>query len=102
MRDNINLACREMTFEEEAQAYENEARRLLENEIVGTEPPFANSIVRRGRRIIDKARREIKDEKARAEKFIFNLQRENEELKKQLKKYETIKSVANMVLGGKD
>ena len=92
--------CKEMTFEEEAQAYENEASRLFEKEELGSEPPFANCIVRRGTRIIIKARKEIADTKSQAEKIISVLQEENEKLNKELEKYRVIKSVTNMILRG--
>lgn len=93
-------ACREMTFEEEAQVYEDEASRLFRKEAPGSEPPFANCIVRRGKRIIIKARNEIADTKAQAEKIISVLQEENEKLNKELEKYRVIKSVTNMILRG--
>lgn len=98
---NEICAYREMTFEEEAKIYEKEAMSLFEKETKDSEPPFENCVVRRGRRIIEKARREIRDNTACAEKHISILTKENEELKKQLKKYETIKSVADMILGSK-
>lgn len=92
--------CREMTFEEEAQAYEDEAVRLFRKEEPGSEQPFANCIVRRGRRIITKARNEIALEKEKSEKIISILQEENEKLNKELEKYRVIKSVTNMILRG--
>ena len=93
--ENAVMSYREMTFEEEAKIYEDEAMRLFEKETEGSETPFANCVVRRGRRIIVKARREIEEEKAYAEKHITFLTAENKKLKKQLEKYETIKSVAD-------
>ena len=92
--------CREMTFEEEAQAYEDEAARLFRKEELGSEPPFANCIVRRGKRIIAKARNEIALEKEKSEKIISILQEENKKLNKELEKYRVIKSVTNMILRG--
>ena len=96
----VSVGCRESTFEEEAKIYEDEAMLLFEKEAKDAEPPFANCVVRRGRRIIVKARREIEGEKAHAEKIISGLIRENEELKKQIAKHETIRTVANLILGG--
>lgn len=99
MSNELAGTCREMTFEEEAQVYEDEAGRLFRKEEQGSEPPFANCIVRRGRRIIEKARREIMIEKDKAEKIISILNEDNKKLKNELEKYKTIKSVADMILG---
>lgn len=48
-------AAREMTFEEEAKLYKEETAEFLKSETVDSEPPFVNSILRRGNRIIRKA-----------------------------------------------
>ena len=56
----MNEAVREMTFEEEAALYEKEARELFAKENPGYEAPPINHTVRRGMRIIRKARDEIK------------------------------------------
>ena len=63
--------AREMTFEEEAKLYKEETAEFLKNETVDSEPPFVNSILRRGNRIICKASDEIE-----------RLQSENRRLKK--------------------
>lgn len=81
--ENAVISYREMTFEEEAKIYEDEAMSLFKKETEGSEPPFENCVVRRGRRIIVKARREIEEVKACAEKHITILTAENKELKKQ-------------------
>lgn len=47
--------AREMTFEEEAKLYKEETAEFLKSETVDSEPPFVNSILRRGNRIIRKA-----------------------------------------------
>ena len=52
----MNEAVREMTFEEEAALYEKEARELFAKENPGYEAPPINHTVRRGMRIISKAR----------------------------------------------
>lgn len=51
--------AREMTFEEEAKLYKEETAEFLKSETVDSEPPFVNSILRRGNRIIRKASDEI-------------------------------------------
>ena len=50
---------REMTFEEEAKLYEKEARAEFAKETGGGDCSVVNSILRRGMRIISKARQEI-------------------------------------------
>ena len=55
----MSEAVREMTFAEEAELYEKEARELFAKETPGYEAPPINSTVRRGMRIIGKARDEI-------------------------------------------
>ena len=55
----MNEAVREMTFEEEAALYEKEARELFAKENPGYEAPPINHTVRRGMRIISKAKEEI-------------------------------------------
>ena len=50
---------REMTFEEEAKFYEKEARAEFAKETGGGDCSVVNSILRRGMRIISKARQEI-------------------------------------------
>lgn len=51
---------REMTFDEEAKLYEEEAKWIFSTEKEGGgESPFVNQVVRRGIRIIKKAREEI-------------------------------------------
>ena len=52
MSDNV----RELTFEEEAALYEKEARAEFLKEHNGADSPNVNSILRRGMRIIRKAR----------------------------------------------
>ena len=52
-------AVREMTFEEEAALYQQEAKTIFAKEDVGCEAPPINHTVRRGMRIIRKAREEI-------------------------------------------
>lgn len=49
-------AVREMSFEEEATLYEQEARKVFAKEDNIGEPPIENQIIRRGMRIIRKAR----------------------------------------------
>lgn len=66
-------AAREMTFEEEAKLYKEETAEFLKSETVDSEPPFVNSILRRGNRIIRKASAEIE-----------RLQSENTRLKEAL------------------
>lgn len=55
----MSEAVREMTFAEETELYEKEARELFAKETPGYETPPINSTVRRGMRIIRKARDEI-------------------------------------------
>jgi len=52
-------AVREMTFEEEAALYQREAKAIFAKEDTSCEAPPINSTVRRGMRIIRKAREEI-------------------------------------------
>ena len=52
-------AVREMTFEEEAKFYEEEAKAEFAKETEGCECSRVNCILRRGMRIIHKARKEI-------------------------------------------
>ena len=61
----MNEAVREMTFEEEAVLYEKAARELFAKETPGCEAPPINHLVRRGVRIIRKAREEIKRQHGR-------------------------------------
>lgn len=63
----MNEAVREMTFEEEAVLYEKSARELFAKESPGCEAPPINHLVRRGMRIIRKAREEIKRKHGRWE-----------------------------------
>ena len=56
----MNDAVKEMTFEEEAILYEKAARELFAKETPGEEAPPINHLIRRGMRIIRKARKEIK------------------------------------------
>ena len=55
----MSEAVREMTFAEEAELYKKEARELFAKETPGYETPPINHTVRRGMRIIRKAREEI-------------------------------------------
>ena len=55
----MDKCCREMTFEEEAEFYEKEARAEFAKETGGGDCSVANGILRRGMRIIRKARQEI-------------------------------------------
>ena len=59
MTDRVS---REMTFEEEACLYEKEARAIFEQEKEGGEPRYDTNVLRRGMRIIRKAR-ELNDKK---------------------------------------
>ena len=55
----MSEAVREMTFEEEAKFYEEEAKAEFAKETEGCECSRVNCILRRGMRIIHKARKEI-------------------------------------------
>jgi hypothetical protein len=55
----MDKICREMTFEEEAVFYEKEAREEFAKETGGCDCSYVNGILRRGMRIIRKARQEI-------------------------------------------
>ena len=55
----MERALREMTFEEEAKFYEEEARAEFAKETGDGESSVVNNILRRGMRIIRKARQEI-------------------------------------------
>lgn len=55
----MDKPCREMTFEEEAKFYEEEARAEFAKETGNTDSAGVNNILRRGMRIIRKARQEI-------------------------------------------
>lgn len=57
---NENEAVRELTFEEEANLYEEEVREILSQEKGDGESSEINNILRQGMRIIRKAREEIK------------------------------------------
>ena len=51
-------AVREMTFEEEYEILKKESKQLFDNEHGGYEPPFANCVVRRSLRCIQKLKNE--------------------------------------------
>ena len=55
----MERTAREMTFEEEAVFYEEEARAEFAKETGNDDPAGVNNILRRGMRIIRKARQEI-------------------------------------------
>ena len=81
-------AAREMTFEEEAKLYKEETAEFLKSETVDSEPPFVNSILRRGNRIIRKASDEFE-----------RLQSENARLKAELDKaVEDLADVADCII----
>lgn len=71
----MNEAVREMTFEEEAVLYEKSARELFAKESPGCEAPPINHLVRRGMRIIRKAREEIERKHGRWEYHRFDIYR---------------------------
>jgi len=81
-------AAREMTFEEEAKLYKEETAEFLKSETVDSEPPFVNSILRRGNRIIRKASAEIE-----------RLQSENTRLKAEVNQYKEFKNYFDSLYG---
>lgn len=52
---------RELSFEEEAAMYEQEARNVFAKEGNGGEAPMENQIIRRGMRVIKKARAALQE-----------------------------------------
>lgn len=63
-------AVREMTFEEEAVLYQKEAKVIFAKEDTSCEAPSINHTVRRGMRIIRKAREEITTLREQEPKWI--------------------------------
>lgn len=59
-----NEATREMTFEEEYQILQKEKEELFAMENCDSEPPFANSVVRRASRCVRKLLEEIQQYRA--------------------------------------
>lgn len=64
----MERTAREMTFEEEAVFYEEEARAEFAKETGNDDPAGVNNILRRGMRIIRKARQEIQKLESIADK----------------------------------
>lgn len=77
-----NEATREMTFEEEYQILQKEKEELFAMENCDSEPPFANSVVRRASRCIRKLLEEIQQYRAIGTIEEFKALKEKNEPKK--------------------
>lgn len=97
--DISECVSREMTFEEEAALFEKEAKEIFDKEKKDCESSFEVCVIRRGMRIIRKAREERRQMDASVEKVISEMQCKITFLEKELEKHSIVKAFADKILG---